>query len=232
MNMIQILSIIMVLIFSTSCTKVEEIPNRPNRLEKNTSRIQKNIQYKNDAIFLQRRLKGIETNDLIIENIKNELEYLSDNKFFIQDFCITKEGMLYYIEAGQDIGYEPIAGVRSSRFSIKYIDLTSKKYEIKNLLPEKYYSKPKTFELGNEENFLCFATDFGEIYIIDRLSNKEINILPSDIESQYIFGHHLSSDGKNFIVSINMGTDSKDRYIWKKHKIDLETKELTEVQNN
>ena len=140
--------------------------------------------------------------------------------------------MLYYIEAGHDIGYEPFAGVRSSKFTIKYIDLNSKNYKIKNLLLNKNFLRPTKLELDLEERFLCFATDFGDIHVIDLLSKKEINILPSNIDSENVHGEYLSPDRKSFIVSINVGTDSNANYIWKKHKIDLKTKAITKFHEN
>jgi len=222
---------LLTLLFLISCANVEPIPERSETIEKDISKIQKHIVYQDAIIFLQSRMKGIRTNDLIIQGKNSELSYLSDNKFYIQDFCITKDGILYYIEAGRDSGSEPLAGVRSSQFTIKHINLNSKKYEIKDFFPDKgsqlTIKRPKNLELDSQEKLICFATDFGEIYVIDRFSKQEINILPPNTDPRIYNGKHLSLDRKSFVVNINMTPNTNGRYIWKRHSINLETKAIT-----
>ena len=177
--------LILVLPLLVSCGTAllrESIPERSVVIEKVKNRVQKSIKYKSSTIFLQSRRRGIKTNDLIIENEKGELRYLSNNRFLIQDFCISRDGKLCYVEAGRDIGYEPMTGIRSSMFRIKQIDLNGKKYEITDFYPDKDSQlriyRPYKLELDDEEKYICFATDFGEIYVIDLSSKTRINILP------------------------------------------------------
>jgi len=190
----------------------------------------KSVDY-NGATIALRTTKG-KSNVLVLRKQGAAEKNLSNNKLFIQDFCVSKGGVIYYAEAGRDQGFEPEIGTRSGDFSLYRVDLKAKDQEpIKIVVKElKELSRPKKIELSHDEKFLCFATDFGDIYVLDLKQNKLVDILPDLYPAEDVHGFFLTKDRKQFFVKVRTHTKQCGTFNWDDYTIDLASKKLTPVE--
>lgn len=197
----------------------DTLPTRSGMPVKNSEMIQKSVVHGGSTVFLQSRKKGILTNDLMMESPDGSVRYLSDNRFYIKDFCITKGGMLYYIEAGEDYGY--MVGTRGRDFRIRNINLNDWQYRIEPFLADRIFVEPSQLELSNDQRLLCFATRFGDIHVIDLDTRREINIIPQDMDPKKVLGHKLTPDKKAFRVQVHTGVDNSGKFLWETRTLPL-----------
>ena len=212
-------SALLATLFLASCQTIEPIPYQAASPSMDSRRIQKSITHGDSTIFLQSRKKGIKTNDLMIMGKDGVPRYLCHNTYFITDFCISRQGILYYSEAGRDEGYE--VGTRGHDFRLKQIDLKAVPEKIKPLLPNKTFSEPQRLELNHNEKLLCFADHFGKLHAISLATGREMIIDLDGIDPKKIYGLHLTDDKRSFIALVNIGTAANGSFIWKKRMFPL-----------
>ena len=212
---------ILVTLVASNCQVRESIPARAAEPRKDARLIQKSVTHGGATVFLQARRRGIKTNDLILEAKDGSLRYLALNPFFITDFCISDEGMVYFCEAGMDHGYE--VGTRGHDFRLKRTNLKDGSATAQPLLPDKSFSEPNRLELSHDQRLLCFATRFGDIHIIDVAMKREIDLDLNGIDPAKVCGHQLSADGKSFIASVNTGTAAGGAFLWERRGFPLPT---------
>lgn len=202
-----------------SCLSKEVIPPRAEVAVKRPDRIQKSVLFGTSKIFLQTRKKGILTNDLMMEAEDGAVRHLSDNRYFISDFCVSGKGVVYYVEAGLDRGYE--VGTRGHDFKIKKIDLNHRPYRAESILSDRSFAEPNKVELSRDQRLLCFATRFGDIHIIDLNTLEDIKILPGGMVPAKVCGFWLTPDKTGFKVSVQTGSDASGAYIWEERVLPL-----------
>lgn len=208
-----------VIMMLASCQVTEPIPPQSAVAAVHSGRIQKSLTYGDSTIFLQSRKKGIKTNDLIIMGKDRVPRYLCPNPYFITDFCISRQGMLYFCEAGRDHGCE--VGTRGHEFCLKQIDLKTDPKKVKPLLPGKTFTETQKLELNHNETLLCFVDHFGKLHAISLADGREIKIDLDGIDPEKICGLYLSGDKRSFLTLAKTGKTESGSFTWELREFPL-----------